>query len=83
MRAGAPGAFAQRGCDAEQASELDKTEEVLRVELPTDQQMALPLNPGKEAFDRSQLLRAFPGHKTRLSRPQDLTAWPERDDSNY
>jgi hypothetical protein len=58
-----PGAFAQRGCDAEQASELDETEEVLRVELPTDQQMAPPLNPGKEAFDTSQLLRAFPGHK--------------------
>jgi hypothetical protein len=38
----------------EQASELDETEEVLRVELPTDQQMAPPLNPGKEAFDISQ-----------------------------
>jgi hypothetical protein len=59
-----PELLAQRGCDAERASELDETGEVLRVELPTDQQMAPPLNPGKEAFDTSQLLRAFPGHNT-------------------
>jgi hypothetical protein len=58
-----PELLAQRGCDAEQASELDETEEVLSVELPTDQQMAPPLNPGKEAFDTSPLLRAFPRHK--------------------
>jgi hypothetical protein len=48
-----PELLAQRGCNAEQASEPDETEEVLRVELPTNQQMAPPLNPGKEAFDTS------------------------------
>src|SRR5579862_1293161 len=36
----------------EQASELDEAEEVLRVELPSDQEAAAPLNPGEEAFDQ-------------------------------
>jgi hypothetical protein len=33
-----------------QASELDETEKVLRVDLPADQQASSPLNPGEEAF---------------------------------
>ena len=34
-----------------EASELDEAEEVLWVELPSNQDAALPLNPGEEAFD--------------------------------
>jgi hypothetical protein len=36
----------------EQASELHETEEVLRIELPADEQAAAPLNPGEKAFDQ-------------------------------
>src|SRR6476619_8154978 len=36
----------------EQASELDEAEEVLRVELPADQQTTAPLDPSEEAFDQ-------------------------------
>jgi hypothetical protein len=36
----------------EEASELDEAEEVLRIELPADQQASAPLNPGEEAFDQ-------------------------------
>ena len=34
----------------DEASELDEAEEVLRVILPPDENTALPLNPGEEAF---------------------------------
>src|SRR3954465_1132198 len=36
----------------EEASEVDEAEEVLRIELPADQQASAPLNPGEEAFDQ-------------------------------
>jgi hypothetical protein len=36
----------------EPASELHETEEVLRIELPADEQAAAPLNPGEKAFDQ-------------------------------
>ncbi|KGT73297.1 hypothetical protein MA20_45250, partial [Bradyrhizobium japonicum] len=36
----------------QQASELDEAEEVLRIELPADQQAPPPLYPGEEAFDQ-------------------------------
>jgi hypothetical protein len=35
----------------DEASELDKAEEVLGVVLPTDQDAVLPLYPGEEALD--------------------------------
>ena len=35
----------------DEASELDEAEEVLRVILPSDEDPALPLNPGEEALD--------------------------------
>ena len=31
---------------------MDEAEEVLRIELPADQQASAPLNPGEEAFDQ-------------------------------
>ena len=34
-----------------EASELDKSEEVLGVVFPADEDAALPLNPSEEAFD--------------------------------
>ena len=34
-----------------EASELDKAEEVLGVEFPADEYAALPLYPGKETLD--------------------------------
>ena len=34
-----------------EAGELDEAEEVLGMVLPTDQDAALPLYPGEEAFD--------------------------------
>jgi hypothetical protein len=36
----------------EQTSELDEAEEILRVEFPSNQQAAAPLNPSEEAFDQ-------------------------------
>jgi len=35
----------------DEAGELDKTEEVLCVELPADEDATLPLYPGEEALD--------------------------------
>ena len=35
----------------DEASELDKAEEVLGMVLPAHKDAALPLDPGKEAFD--------------------------------
>jgi hypothetical protein len=35
----------------DQAGELDEAEEVLWVVLPSDKDAALPLDPGKEAFN--------------------------------
>ena len=35
----------------DEAGELDKTEEVLGVELPADEDATLPLYPGEEALD--------------------------------
>jgi hypothetical protein len=35
----------------QQASALDESKEVLRIELPADEQAAAPVNPGEEAFD--------------------------------
>jgi hypothetical protein len=35
----------------DEAGELDKTEEVLGVILPADEDAALPLDPGEEALD--------------------------------
>jgi hypothetical protein len=61
-----PELLAQRGCDAEQASELDETEEVLSVATES----------------RQGSVRHKPA-SPRLSAPQGLTAWPERNDSNF
>jgi hypothetical protein len=35
----------------DEASELQEAKEILRIELPSDKNAALPLNPGEESFD--------------------------------
>jgi hypothetical protein len=58
-----------------EAGELDKTEEVLGVILPADEDAALPLDPSEEALDE-------PASHVRLSRRGAIISMPSRRNSS-